>query len=154
MIASYILVYILELDTANYCKSKLPRFHWPVVFHVCPGNPGEQSFQQSAQGRANDALQRASNWLRNAKRGVFVSPNSSPSVQSMSPVQSRVQVLHLPLEHYSTVQWQDKTTSVRFKLAVRGDTGAGGLVVPLPCTAYFGKLAVLFGCSLPQQALA
>ena len=71
-----------RLDTANYCKSKLPRFHWPVVFHVCPGNPGEQSFQQSAQGRANDALQRASNWLRNAKRGVFVSPNSSPSVQS------------------------------------------------------------------------
>ena len=22
------------------------------------------------------------------------------------------------------------------------------------CTAYFGKLAVMFGCSLPQQALA
>ena len=45
-------------------------------------------------------------------------------------------------------------TSVGFKLAVRGDSGAGGLVVPLPCTAYFGKLAKLFGCSLPQQALA
>ena len=42
-------------------------------------------------------------------------------------------------------------TSVRFKLAVRGDTGAGGLVAPLPCTAYFGKLAVLFGCPSPQQ---
>ena len=41
-----------------------------------------------------------------------------------------------------------------FKLAVRGDSGAGGLVAPLPCTAYFGKLAKLFGCSLPQQALA
>ena len=27
---------------------------------------------------------------------------------------------------------------------VRGDTGAGGLVAPLPCT--------VFGCSLPQQA--
>ena len=26
------------------------------------------------------------------------------------------------------------------KLAVRGDSGAGGLVAPLPCTAYFGKL--------------
>ena len=39
-------------------------------------------------------------------------------------------------------------------LAVRGDSGAGGLVAPLPCTAYFGKLAKLFGCSLPQQALA
>ena len=39
-------------------------------------------------------------------------------------------------------------------LAVRGDTGAGGLVAPLPCSAYFGKLAVLFGCSLPQQSLA
>ena len=45
-------------------------------------------------------------------------------------------------------------TSVGFKLAVRGDSGAGALVVPLPCTAYFGKLAKLFGCSLPQQALA
>ena len=44
--------------------------------------------------------------------------------------------------------------SVHFKLAVRGDTGAGGLVAPLPCSAYFGKLAVLFGYSLPQQALA
>ena len=43
-------------------------------------------------------------------------------------------------------------TSVGFKLAVRGDTGAGGLVVPLLCTAYFEKLAILFGCSLPQQA--
>ena len=45
-------------------------------------------------------------------------------------------------------------TSVGFKLAVRGDSGAGGSVAPLPCTAYFGKLAKLFGCSLPQQALA
>ena len=45
-------------------------------------------------------------------------------------------------------------TSVRFKLAVCGDTGAGGLVVPLPFTAYFSKLAILFGCSLPQQAYA
>ena len=44
-------------------------------------------------------------------------------------------------------------TSVGFKLAVRGDSGAGGLVAPLPCTAYFGKLAKLLGCSLPQQAL-
>ena len=42
-------------------------------------------------------------------------------------------------------------TSVRFKLAVRGDTGAGGLVAPLLCIAYC-KLGVLFGCSLPQQA--
>ena len=39
-------------------------------------------------------------------------------------------------------------TSVGFKLAVRGDTGAGGLVAPLPCTAYFGKLGKLFSCSL------
>ena len=43
---------------------------------------------------------------------------------------------------------------IGFKLAVRGDSGAGGLVAPLPCTAYFGKLAKLFGCFLPQQALA
>ena len=45
-------------------------------------------------------------------------------------------------------------TSVGFKLAVRGDSEAGDLVAPLPCTAYFGKVAKLFGCSLPQQALA
>ena len=43
-------------------------------------------------------------------------------------------------------------TSIDFKLAVHGDTGAGGLVAPLPCAAYLGKLAILFGCSLLQQA--
>ena len=43
---------------------------------------------------------------------------------------------------------------VGFKLAALGDSRAGGLVAPLPCTAYFGKLANLFGCSLPQQVLA
>ena len=32
-------------------------------------------------------------------------------------------------------------TSIGFKLVVRGDSGAGGLVACLPCTAYFGKLA-------------
>ena len=30
-------------------------------------------------------------------------------------------------------------TRFGFKLAVRGDSRAGGLVAPLPCTAYFGK---------------
>ena len=56
----------------------------------------------------------------------------------------------------STCKVARQGTSVRvgFKLAVRGDTGAGGLVAPLPCTAYFGKLAVLFGCSLLQQEWA
>ena len=53
-------------------------------------------------------------------------------------------------QQYSIVARQ--RTSVGFKLAVPGDTGAGGLVAPLPCTAYFGKLVILFGCSLPQQA--
>ena len=53
-------------------------------------------------------------------------------------------------QQYSIVARQ--RTSVGFKLAVRGDSGAGGLVAPLPCIAYFGNLAVLFGCSLPQQA--
>ena len=43
-------------------------------------------------------------------------------------------------QQYSTVARQ--RTSVRFKLAVRGDTGTGGLVAPLPCSAYFDKLAV------------
>ena len=59
-------------------------------------------------------------------------------------------------QNNSTVQYTvaRQRTSVSFKLAVRGDSGAGGLVAPLPCTAYFGKLAILFGCSLPQQALA
>ena len=45
-------------------------------------------------------------------------------------------------------------TSIGFKLAVRDDSGAGGLVAPLPCTAYFSKLAILFGCSLPQQLIS
>ena len=55
-----------------------------------------------------------------------------------------------------SIQWQvrEQALSIGFKLAVRGDSRAGGLVAPLPCTAYFGKLAKLFGCSLPQQALA
>ena len=59
-------------------------------------------------------------------------------------------------QQYSTLQYTvaRQRTSVGFKLAVHGDSGAGGLVAPLPCTAYFGKLAKLFGCSLPQQALA
>ena len=52
-------------------------------------------------------------------------------------------------QQYSIVARQK--TSVRLKLAVRSDTGAGGLVAPLSCTTYFDKLAVLFGYSLPQQ---
>ena len=39
-------------------------------------------------------------------------------------------------------------TSIGFKLVVCGDTRAGGLVAPLPCTPYLGKLTILFGCSL------
>ena len=39
---------------------------------------------------------------------------------------------------YSIVARQ--RTSICFKLAVHGDSGAGGLVA---CTAYFGKLAIL-----------
>ena len=51
---------------------------------------------------------------------------------------------------YSTVARQRTTVRVGFKLAVRGsDIEAGGLVAPQPCTAYLGKLAILFGCSLP-----
>ena len=56
-------------------------------------------------------------------------------------------------EQQYSIQWQDRDKRW-FKLAVRGDSGAGGLVAPLPCTAYCGKLAKLFGCSLPQQAMA
>ena len=37
-------------------------------------------------------------------------------------------------------------TSIGFKLAVCGDSGAGGLVAPLPCTAYFRlKIAYFTG---------
>ena len=43
-------------------------------------------------------------------------------------------------QQYSIVARQ--RTSVGFKLAVRGDSGAGGLVAPLSCIAYFGKLAI------------
>ena len=71
---------------------------------------------------------------------------------------SRPQMGHVQqYQHRTAVQYtvaRQRTTSVGFKLAVRGDSGAGGLVAPLPCTAYFGKLAKLFGCFLPQQALA
>ena len=43
-------------------------------------------------------------------------------------------------QNNSTVQYVARQrTSVGFKLVVRGDTGAGGLVAPLLCTAYFGK---------------
>ena len=45
------------------------------------------------------------------------------------------------LQHRTTVARQ--RTSVGFKLTVRGDTAAGGLVAPLPCIAYFGKLAII-----------
>ena len=55
-------------------------------------------------------------------------------------------------EQQYSIQWQDREQA--FKLAVHGDSGAGGLIASLPCTAYFGKLAKLFGCSLLQQALA
>ena len=55
-------------------------------------------------------------------------------------------------QQYRGIQWQDREQALVSKLAVRGDSGAGGLVAPLPCTAYFGKLTKLFGCSLPQQA--
>ena len=74
---------------------------------------------------------------------------------------SRPQIGHVQQSQHSiqlaTVARQRTwRTSVGFKLAVRGDYGTGGLVAPLSCTAYFGiyKLAKLFGCSLPQQALA
>ena len=67
---------------------------------------------------------------------------------------SRPQMGHvrvaLATQNSSTV-YSGKTENKRgFKLAVRGDSEAGGLVAPLPCTAYFSKLA---GCSFPQQAL-
>ena len=69
---------------------------------------------------------------------------------------SRPQMGHVQLEqHIATVQYSTvarQRTSVSFKLAVRGGTGAGSLVAPLPCTTYFGKLAILSGCSLLQQA--
>ena len=60
--------------------------------------------------------------------------------------------LAIATHNNSTVLLARQRTSVGFKLAVRGDSGAGGLVARLTCTVYFGKLAVLFGCSLPKQA--
>ena len=68
---------------------------------------------------------------------------------------SRPQMGHVQ-QYRTAVQYtmSRQRTSVGFKLAVRGDSVAGGLVAPLPCTAYFGKLAKLFGCFLPQQTLA
>ena len=51
-------------------------------------------------------------------------------------------------QQYSILLVARQRTSIGFKLAVRGDSGAGGLVVPLPCTAYFGKLAGSTACYL------
>ena len=65
-----------------------------------------------------------------------------------------IEFLELEQQYSAQYTVARQRTSVGFKLAVRGDSGAGGLVAPLTCTAYFGKLAKLFGCSLPQQALA
>ena len=73
---------------------------------------------------------------------------------------SRPQMGHVQQEQHRTAVHTVRYTVARqyreqaFKLAVHGDSGTGGLVAPLPCAAYFGKLAKLFGCSLPQQALA
>ena len=54
-------------------------------------------------------------------------------------------------QQYSIYIYSSKTENKRWFQAsgIRGDSGAGGLVAPLPCTAYFGKLAKLFGCFLP-----
>ena len=50
-------------------------------------------------------------------------------------------------QQYSTLYTAARQrTNVGFKLAVRDDSGADGLVAPLPCRAYFGKLAKLFEC--------
>ena len=43
--------------------------------------------------------------------------------------------------------------SICFKLAICGDAGAGGLVAPLPCTAYLGKLAIIIVWLFLAQAL-
>ena len=43
--------------------------------------------------------------------------------------------------------------SVRLKQAVRGDTGAGGLVAPLPCTALFGNLGIEYQWVFMRQEI-
>ena len=48
----------------------------------------------------------------------------------------------LKWDKYSYSNTARQRISICFKLAVRGDTGAGGLVAPLPCTAYFIKFAI------------
>ena len=45
-------------------------------------------------------------------------------------------------QNNSTVQYSHKIENKRFKLALRCGTGAGGLVAPLPCTAYFGEITM------------
>ena len=42
-------------------------------------------------------------------------------------------------QQYST-QWQDREQAVGFKLAVRGDSGADGLVAPLPLVSQYSIL--------------
>ena len=55
---------------------------------------------------------------------------------------SRPQTGHV--QKHRTVRY-----SVDIKVVVHGNTRASGLVAPLLCTAYFGKLAILFGRSVP-----
>ena len=52
-------------------------------------------------------------------------------------------------QQYSIDLVARQRTSIRFKLAVvRGDTGAGGLVAPVSCTAYFGCSLIIATASV------
>ena len=86
------------------------------------------------------------------KATLTVSPNSSPSVQSMSPVQSRVQVLHLPGPLSGPVSPCAVTGAGPLSGPVSpcAVTGAGPLSGPVsPCAVTgAGLLGMWAGCSL------
>ena len=68
----------------------------------------------------------------------------------LRPQKGHVQLYSNTEQQYSIIARQ--RTSIGFKLGVRGGTRAAGLVAPLPRTAYFGKLAIIFlGCSLHSK---
>ena len=84
-------LYRLSLYKASKCSSTIPACSFPTSFeHLSCSLPSARSVYLYLPLAM---AQKLKNWV---KATVTVSPNPSPSVQSTSPVQSRVQVLHLP----------------------------------------------------------
>ena len=60
--------------------------------------------------------------------------------------------LHVAIATHSNMNSTVRKTQNKCWFQVSDGTVAGGFVARQLCTAYLGKLAVLFDCTLPQQA--